>query len=174
MKNKTRQIIIGAVILLTVLCLIFIFGNSLKDSTESKEQSDTVKEILMSVARLFGFKGDINLTKLRNLAHIIEFGMLGGCLGTLATYLARRRAESLRARYCVCLVAAVGTGTVFAVVDELLQLTSAGRACDIADVMLDVVGVVIGVAIGSLAYLLFIKVIKSRKNKEKDKIVKNP
>ncbi len=173
MKNKTRQLIIGAVILLTVLCLVFIFGNSLKDSTESKEQSNAVKEVLMSIANFFGFDGDINLSKLRNFAHIAEFGMLGSCLGALAMYLARRRADLLAARYAICISAAIGTGIVFAFLDELLQLGSAGRQCDIADVMLDTVGIIIGVALGSLAYLLFIKVIKSHKNKENDKIQKN-
>ena len=170
MKNKTRQLIIGAVILLTVLCLLFIFGNSLKDSAESKEQSNAVKEILMNIANFFGFEGDINLSRLRNFAHIVEFCMLGGCLGALSFYLARRRANVTALRYTAFLSAAVGTGILFAVLDELLQLTSAGRACDIADVMLDAVGVIVGVMLGALAYLLFVKVIKLCKNKEKGKI----
>ena len=170
MKNKTRQIIMGAVILLTVLCLAFIFGNSLKDSVESSEQSTAVKEFLMNIASLLGFEGDISVSTLRSFAHVAEFCMLGGCLGVLAMYLSRRNGSTSGIR-CLCfLLAAVGTGVFFAVVDELLQLVSVGRMCDIEDVMLDTVGIVIGVAVGTLAYFLFIKLINCRKNREKDKI----
>ena len=170
MKNKTRQIIIGSVILLTVLCLVFIFGNSLKDSAASSEQSNAVKEFLMNIARLFGFRGDINISKLRNFAHVAEFAMLGGCLGSLFIYLSRRKASAGIARYLLFFAAAVGTGVFFAVIDELLQLTSSGRVCDIGDVALDTVGIVCGVLLGSFAYFMFVKTINCLKKRQKDKI----
>ena len=170
MKNKTRQIIIGAVVLLTVLCLVFIFGNSLKDSAASSEQSSAVKEFLMKVASLFGFHTDINVSKLRNFAHVAEFSLLGGCLGALAIYLSRRRAPVGALRYVLFMAAAVGMGIFFAVIDELLQLMSEGRVCDIGDVVLDTVGIISGVLLGTLAYFLFIKLINCHKNREKDKI----
>ena len=170
MKNKTRQIIIGSVILLTVICLAFIFTNSLKDSDASSEQSTAVKEFLMGIARIFGFSGDIDNSKLRNFAHVAEFCMLGSCLGVLAIYLSRRKGLANGLRYVLFMAGAVVVGILFAVIDELLQLTSVGRVCDIEDVMLDTTGIVIGVAVGTLAYFLFIKLINCRKNREKDKI----
>ena len=170
MKNKTRQIIIATVVLLTVLCLAFIFGNSLKDSTASSEQSTAVKQFLMNVASLFGFGGDISISQLRSFAHVAEFCMLGCCLGALAIYLSRRKGLASTIRYALFMAGAVGIGILFAVIDELLQLTSVGRVCDIEDVMLDTAGIVIGVAVGTLAYFLFIKLINCRKNREKDKI----
>ena len=168
MKKKTRQLIIGAVVLLTVFCLAFIFGNSLKDSAESSEQSSAVKELLMSVARLFGFRGDINVSRLRNFAHVAEFSLLGACLGTLALYFARRRAVTL-ARYMLFVSAALGAGILVAVFDELLQLTSVGRVCDIKDVMLDTIGIFFGMLVSAFVYFLIIKIRKMRMTKEKDK-----
>ena len=165
MNNKTRQTIIGVVIFLTVLCLVFIFGNSLKDSAASSEQSSAVKEFLMNIARLFGFSGDISILTLRSFAHVAEFCMLGGCLGALAIYISRRRTCAGLLRHLSFLAAAVGVGIFFAVVDELLQLTSVGRVCDIADVMLDTVGIISGVLLGTLAYFFFIKVINYRKKR---------
>ena len=170
MKNRNRQIIVGAVILLTVLCLAFIFANSLKDSAASSEQSSAVKEFLMKIARFFGFRGDINVSKLRNFAHVAEFALLGGCLGALAVYLARRKEKVSLVRYLLFAFAAVGAGILCAVVDELLQLTSEGRVCDIGDVVLDTVGIFSGVLLGSLAYFLFVKIINLRKKRQKDKI----
>ena len=170
MNNKTRQTIIGVVIFFAVLCLIFIFGNSLKDSAASSEQSTAVKEFLLNIARLFGFDGDINTSTLRSFAHVVEFCMLGSCLGVLAIYFSRRKTCAGLLRPLSFLAAAVGVGVFFAVIDELLQLASVGRACDIADVMLDTMGIVSGVLLGTLAYFLFIKLINCRKNREKDKI----
>ena len=73
-------------------------------------------------------------------------------------------------RHVLFLVAAVGAGIFFAVIDELIQLTSVGRVCDIADVMLDTIGIIGGVLLGTLAYFVFIKVINCRKKRQKDKI----
>ena len=170
MKNKTRQIIIGAVVLLTVLCLVFIFGNSLKDSTESSEQSFAVKKLLMDVARVFGFNGDINVSNLRNLAHVGEFCLLSICLSTLSIYIARRKGKKSVLYYASFVGASVFVGLIIAIIDELIQLMSEGRACEVKDILLDMTGILIGALVSSLGYFLFIKI---RLSKQKDKISKN-
>ncbi len=173
MKNKTRQLIILAVILLTVLCLVFIFGNSLKDGAESGEQSMAVKELLLKIADLFGIDGNINVASLRNLAHVAEFSLLGLCLGSLSLYIARRKYPVALSRYAVFILASVGVGTLIAVIDELIQLSSAGRACEIKDVLLDTAGIFVGNLLAILCYFVIVKLKNRVKKSKKEKIAKN-
>ena len=173
MKNKIRQFIIAAVILLTVLCLVFIFGNSLKDSTESGEQSRAVKEMLTAIADLFGIEGNINIAILRNLAHVAEFALLGLCIGLLTFYLARRKCPVSWIRYTLFTLASVGVGVLIAILDELIQLGSLGRACEIKDVLLDTVGIIIGNAFAIFTYLLVVKIKEVREKARKEKFSKN-
>ena len=170
MKNKTRKIIIAAIIALALLTLLFIFGNSLKDSSESSEQSLAVKKILTEIASIFGFRGDINIALLRNLAHVAEFCMLGVCFSTLAIYLARRQNPCSLLRSSSFVGASVFAGLVIAIIDELIQLMSEGRACEVKDVVLDMTGIIIGAIIACVAYFLLIKI---RSALQKDKISKN-
>ena len=175
MTIKTRKSIIAIIAVMAVLTLLFIFGNSLKDSYESSEQSVAVKEILMSVLSVFGVEEDINIALVRNMAHVTEFALLGFFISLLALYFARRKGNASVVRYALFIGASMGVGTLVAIVDELLQLTVAGRACDAKDVLLDFIGISIGTALAGLVYYLFIKINlrKEQKNKEKEKICKN-
>ena len=175
MTNRTRKCIIAIIAVIAALTLLFIFGNSLKDSSESSEQSFAVKEMLMKALGFFGIKGDINISLLRNMAHVAEFALLGVCLSTIALYFARRKEKVSLVRYASFLGASMGAGALIAVVDELLQLMSAGRACEVKDALLDFLGIIIGTAVACLMYCLFVKIKLwlMRKNKEKEKIQKN-
>ena len=77
MKIKKSVVIVAVLAFLTVCCLIFIFGNSLKDSAESTDQTMVIKELLGDIARFFGLNDDINTAKLRSFAHVAEFCLLG-------------------------------------------------------------------------------------------------
>ena len=173
MKNKIRQFIIASVILLTVFCLIFIFGNSLKDGTESGEQSVAVKKMLLAIADIFGIEGNIDLALLRNLAHVAEFALLGACIGSLSFYMARRKCPTTALRYTAFISASIGAGALISVIDELIQLTSPGRACELKDALLDVSGIIIGNIFAILCYILIIKLKKYLKNSRKEKNAKN-
>ena len=175
MTNRTRKCIIAIVAVMAVLTLLFIFGNSLKDSSESSEQSFAVKEILMRGLGLFGIKGDINIALLRNMAHVAEFSLLGACLSLLALYFARRKESVSLSRYASFLGTSIGAGALIAILDELLQLGSAGRACELKDALLDFLGIIIGTVFACFVYWLFVKIKhwKVQKNKEKEKICKN-
>ena len=175
MTNRTRKCIIAIISIIALLSLLFIFGNSLKDSSESSEQSIAVKEMLIKILSVFGIKGDINIALLRNLAHVAEFALLGVCLSTLALHFARRKGNVSFARYAAFLGASMGVGALIAIVDELLQLMSAGRACELKDALLDFLGVILGTAVACFIYWLFVKIKLwlIQKNKEKEKICKN-
>ena len=172
MKNKTRQFIILSVILLTVFCLVFIFGNSLKDGNESGEQSMAVKKILLAVADFFGIDGNINIAVLRNLAHVAEFSLLGICIGSLSVYLARRKYPVTHLRYATLLLASLGMGMIIAVIDELIQLGSVGRACEFKDILLDMAGIIVGNILAIFGYFIIVKLKNHSKRVKKEKIQK--
>ena len=154
MKHKKSIVFVAVLAILTVCCLTFIFSNSLKDSAESTDQTMVIKELLTDIARLFGIKGDINTAKLRNFAHVAEFALLGACLAAISLHTAykKKKLNLLGSIPFVC--ASVAGGIVFAVIDEIIQLSSAGRACEFSDVVLDTVGVLLGVAFAS--FLAFV------------------
>ena len=162
MKHKKSIVFVAVLAILTVCCLTFIFSNSLKDSAESTDQTMVIKELLTDIARLFGIKGDINTKKLRNFAHVAEFGLLGACLAAISLHTAykKKKLNLLGSIPFVC--ASVAGGIVFAVIDEIIQLSSAGRACEFSDVVLDAVGIVLGVAFACAVAFVAHKIHKSR------------
>ena len=158
MNKRTRKLILTAIAVLAFLTIAFIFSNSLKDSTESSEQSLAFKRMLLDIVRVFGFRGDINMTLLRNAAHVTEFAMLGTCLSALSIYFARQKGKPTFLRYLSFVGLSIFGCLVVAVVDELIQLTSAGRASDVKDVLLDLSGAVIGAVVAAIVYFLFLKI----------------
>ena len=168
MKIKKSVVIVAVLAFLTVCCLIFIFGNSLKDSAESTDQTMVIKELLGDIARFFGLNDDINTAKLRSFAHVAEFCLLGACLGAISLYAAYKKSK-LGFRTSIPFVCAAFAGGVFiAVIDEILQLFSDGRACEFKDVCLDSIGVILGVAFSCAAVYVAYKIHTARKLKEKE------
>jgi len=167
MKFRKNVLIIAVLALITVCCLAFIFSNSLKDSSESTDQTMVVKDILANVVRFFGMDGDINVKRLRNFAHVAEFCLLGSCLTAIALYTSYKTGRMTVIRCAVFVCASVILGLVIAVIDELLQKFSAGRACELKDVGLDGIGIVLGTLVALVAYLAVYKIRLHIKNNEK-------
>ena len=166
MKIKKSVVIIGILSFLTVCCIIFIFGNSLKDSVESTDQTMLVKDLLTDIARFFGINGEINTKKLRSFAHVAEFALLGACLAAISLFVAYKKGKL---GFCTSIpfVCAAFVGGVFvAVVDEILQLFSDGRACEIKDVCLDSSGVILGIAVSCVIAFINYKIHKAREIKK--------
>ena len=162
MKHKKSIVFVAVLAILTVCCLIFIFGNSLKDSAESTDQTMVIKDLLTDIARFFGIKGDINTKKLRNFAHVAEFGLLGACLAAIALHTAHKKGKLTLIKGIPFVLASMAGGIVFAVIDEIIQLTSAGRACEFSDVVLDTIGVVLGVAFACFVAFIAHKIHKAK------------
>ena len=122
----------------------FIFCMSLNNAEESKALSDSLAQ------RLINFLG-INIPKviLRKGAHFVEFAGLGLCLcNALYASFGHRLTP---------VFALVGT-VIYAISDEVHQIFSEGRACQITDVLIDSAGAILGIII------VFI-IIKERRNK---------
>ena len=149
-----RVLRIAIPLLLTLLWLGFIFGNSLKDAQASSEQSSQVQEIVNNVASSVGVKEPISESTVRNMAHFTEFFILGGllCLDVWALGLSplrpRRRFDLL------WLLVSLPVSFLLASIDEFLQTFSRGRAADFSDVLTDTAGASLGIALFLVLFLL--------------------
>ena len=135
-------------ILYIVLCLIvfFIWDNSLQNGGNSDGFSLIFAEWLTPVAHKLGFHGNIWALNrvVRKLAHLTEFTILGGIL-----YVVLRRYIEYGT-----VVKTIGVGIVIASLDEFIQLFSLGRSSQLSDVLIDTVGIIIGISVVKLTYYI--------------------
>ena len=135
-------------ILYIVLCLIvfFIWDNSLQNGGSSDGFSLIFAEWLAPIADKLGFYGNIwALNRIvRKLAHLTEFTILGGVL-----YVVLRRYIEYGT-----VVKTIVVGIVIASLDEFIQLFSLGRSSQLSDVLIDTVGIIIGISVVKLTYYI--------------------
>ena len=72
MKHVVRAI----ALILTLLWIAFIFGNSLDSGAESSAKSSTVHEVVNELAASLGAKEEISEKTIRTSAHFAEFAVL--------------------------------------------------------------------------------------------------
>ena len=121
-------------LVLLILVLLFIWGNSLLNVDLSSAESGRLVRLL---EKLFG-EGNVSEHFVRKLAHFTEFAALGFLLCLLFE------------RYFL----AAAHGLFAAVADESLQLLS-GRGSQVKDVLLDFTGVLFGALAALLLWLLW-------------------
>ena len=135
-------------LLLAVLMLwtVFIFARSLKSADDSTMESafflDLVRRFIPSASMYF----------VRKLAHFTEFFVLGCLSSAFFQRIAGEKKKPLAAGAA----AASCYGLAAAVTDELLQLSSPGRSCQVSDMLLDLSGV-LAAAVLSALLLFFIR-----------------
>lgn len=131
-------------VLLLVLTLAFIWGNSLLPRTESQEISRGLLAELCAALETVGLHIDPqNDHWLRKLAHFGEFGLLGAELCALLFLNRRARLQG----FVNCAFA----GLVVAVTDEALQLIS-NRGSQVQDVLLDFAGFLTGLLLCGMIF----------------------
>ena len=135
-------------ILYIVLCLIvfFIWDNSLQNGGTSDGFSLIFAKWIAPIANKLGFYGNIWALNriIRKLAHLTEFTILGGAL-----YVVLRRYIEYGT-----VVKTIGVGIVIASLDEFIQLFSLGRSSQLSDVLIDTVGIIIGISVVKLTYYI--------------------
>mgnify|MGYP000678739619 FL=1 len=135
-------------ILYIVLCLIvfFIWDNSLQNGGNSDGFSLIFAKWIAPIANKLGFYGNIwALNRIvRKLAHLTEFTILGGIL-----YVVLRHYIEYGT-----VVKTIGVGIVIASLDEFIQLFSLGRSSQLSDVLIDTVGIIIGISVVKLTYYI--------------------
>ena len=133
-------------LLLLILNLSFIWGNSLLPGEISGALSDWVKGILDALFGAGPEKPSVGGGLLRKLAHFTEFT----CLGLLLSWLVRMLLEKKWQHLLVPLFA----GIAAAAMDETIQLFVPDRGPAIKDVGIDTLGIVLGIVIISLIRIL--------------------
>ena len=103
-------------------------------------------ETFASIANELGFHGNIWILNriVRKLAHLTEFTILGGVL-----YVVLRRYIEYGT-----VVKTIVVGIVIASLDEFIQLFSLGRSSQLSDVLIDTVGIIIGISVVKLTYYI--------------------
>lgn len=139
MNNKRKILIV-----LLVITLMFIWGNSLFDKEASAQESRLVVRILEIV---FG-QGNVSEHFVRKLAHFAEYTVLG-----MELY-------ALSGRFML----GAAHGMFAAVIDETIQLM-VNRGSNLADVWLDFSGVVFG----SVILVLLGKLVERKRKIENSK-----
>ncbi len=138
--DKREKWIRALLLAVLILWTAFIFARSLRSADDSTEESafflDLISRFIPSVSMHF----------VRKLAHFTEFFILGCLADAVFRSLSGRKKRPL-------LTAAVFSscyGLAAAVTDELLQLSSPGRSCQISDMLLDLSGVLTGAILTAL------------------------
>ena len=132
---NTRKLMIARVILtvLTVAAVAAIFYNSSLSAVESTEQSFPLTEWINSVLNSLRVPLVVNEAFVRKLAHFAEYAALGTLL-SVTVYLYTPKCNRT-------LLTALPMGASVAVCDELIQLFSQGRSCEVRDMLIDFCGV---------------------------------
>ena len=147
-KRKTNLFLV----LLLVLTLCFIWGNSLLPRAESTQLSTGVMDWLSPLLHWLKLEL-IDEHFIRKLAHFGEYAALGLELaGLFFLNLGRRMKSAVAAALCALLAAAA---------DECLQFVS-HRAPMVKDVLLDLSGALFGIAL--LALLGALRVKRTQEN----------
>ena len=145
MKNRKIQ----RCLMLIILNLAFIWGNSLLPGEVSGALSDWL-------GRLLGLGGEgapEGTGLLRKIAHFTEFACLGFLLARLASLKGERG-------FHIAAPAMLG-GLLTACIDESIQMLTPARGPSLVDVWIDTSGVVIGIAA-----LLGVYYFDSRRNQQ--------
>lgn len=139
MKRWILYIVLG-------LIVFFIWDNSLQNGGTSDGFSLIFAEWLAPIADKLGFYGNIWALNriIRKLAHLTEFTILGGVL-----YVVLRRYIEYGT-----VVKTIGVGIVIACLDEFIQLFSLGRSSQVFDILIDTIGIIIGISVVKLAYYI--------------------
>ena len=137
--NKKRWILW----ILVFLTVAFVFGQSLMDKDTSNKQSVTVQEKIVEPVHKALTGEDTIHYDIRDIAHTVEFAILGLELVFLIVSEKRIRRWLKAISYCGCI----------ALVDETIQHFS-GRAPQMLDIWYDILGAVVGSLIGVVLMLI--------------------
>lgn len=149
---KIKKVVIVVFTIALLATLAFIWGNSLKDRSQSVNQSDKVVEIIKPDVEQEDYF-DLS-SAIRSMGHFLEFCLLGFEIFLFSLLLKKFSFQSV---FNACML----TLTV-AVIDEALQLLN-DRVADIVDVLIDFCGGVAGVA---FAFALFTIICLIKRKKE--------
>jgi VanZ family protein len=125
--------------------MVTIFCLSAQDSTDSAEVSGSVVSWLYEL-----FKIDLPDGTVRTIAHCCEFAALG--------FLMINAIRSFKESFNPVLSVIISFG--YAITDEIHQLYVPGRAFQLIDLTVDL----LGITLGTIAFIILVKLIKNKKS----------
>lgn len=142
-KFQKAYFCISLIIVLALFILIFCLSHEDgKESTETSGWFTTLLNFLLP----FPVTEDV----VRTLAHFSEFA----CLSFFMNNLFVSKKEKL------CPVIACTLSFIYAITDEIHQIFVPGRACQFQDMMVDLAGIISGMAVYTIIYIMIKKAIK--------------
>ena len=134
---------ISLIIVFALFILIFCLSH--EDGKESTETSGWFTTLLN-----FLLPFPVTENVVRTLAHFSEFA----CLSFFMNNLFVSKKEKL------CPVIACTLSFIYAITDEIHQIFVPGRACQFQDMMVDLAGIISGMAVYAIIYIIIKKAIK--------------
>ncbi len=141
-KLKAHRI---ASMLMLIAVMVTIFCLSAQDSTDSAEVSGSVVSWLYELLKI-----DLPDGTVRTIAHCCEFAALG--------FLMINAIRSFKDSFNPVLSVIISFGYAFT--DEIHQLYVPGRAFQLVDLAVDLLGIILG----TIAFLILVKLIKKKKS----------
>lgn len=151
---KRNKFLASVILILLVAMLIFIFANSLEPVAKSKAKSMSVMEQIKPILELFIGEGNVTDHIVRKIAHFLEYTTLGVALMLFAIFRSQTNIQNV--------VNCLSFGLASAVTDESLQMLT-DRGPMVKDVLLDFLGVLIGVFFVFVINLIAVSLRKNRK-----------
>ncbi len=163
--NK-KSVVRFILILLIISTVAFIWWNSIADAEESSKMSGTVVEIVKPIIDPQDKIDDDTFSGIiRKLAHFSEFALLGAEMIILFLLYEKPKRSLL-----ISGLIPAGISFLVAVSDEHIQLTSAGRCCDIQDMLIDLCGIICGTVFVLIIKFIADKVIYRTQTKSREGI----
>lgn len=145
----TRSKIYRTVSIISVLAVMgVIFFLSAQNSTESKETSGFIGELLAAI-----FNGNVPQDLLRTFAHFCEYALLG--------FLMYNVFYSFKVK--IAPVTSALTSFLYALSDEIHQIFVDGRAFQIEDLTVDLCGIIAGTTLLLIIFTIINKIVINRK-----------
>ena len=127
MKHKKLSII------LLLVWMILIFVMSSFDVNESSNQSGFIANLIASIFKINNVK--LLVLFIRKMAHFFEYFVLGILM--LKVIISYNKYEYLAYIFSI----------LYAISDEVHQLFVSGRSCQLMDILIDIIGSILGIII---------------------------
>ncbi len=144
-KTKPQKIYFYFSLIIVLSLFVLIFCLSHQNGEESTETSGWFTALLN-----FIFPFELTESFVRTMAHFSEFACLSFFMNNLFVSYKNKLSP----------IIACALSFVYAITDEIHQIFVPGRACQFLDMMVDLGGIVSGMAVYAIIYIMVKKTIK--------------
>ena len=144
--------------IILVVSILAVWIHSAMPAAASSQESSWVMNLLRPFLELFVGRGNVTEHLVRKLAHFAEYFVLGAELSLWMKWNVKDR--KVLGRFAIVVLA----GLIVAFIDESIQLFSIGRSAEVADIWLDLTGVIAAGVVWMIGEKAFAPAVKSQKD----------